>query len=167
MLTPNFLVNDIYDITDEFIAKNNIKGIIFDIDNTLVGFKQKKPDQKIIAYINHLKSIGLMVAIASNNSKDRVADFCEELGVLSVARACKPLTFRLRKIATSMGILKRNIALVGDQVYTDSLGANLCGMISILVNPIDKKETLLFKIKRMLELPVIYFKRRKDKKHGR
>ena len=167
MLTPRFLLKDIYELTDEFLITHDIRGIIFDIDNTLAGFKDEKPDGDAVTFIRHLQSRDVFVSVASNNSYKRVSLFCEELGVLAVSRACKPLTFRLRKIAKSMGVRKRNIAIVGDQVYTDSLGANLCGMISVLVNPIDKKETFLFKLKRLFEIPVIYFKRRKDKRHGR
>ena len=164
MIKPNFLLDNIYCLTDDFLCKNNIRGIIFDIDNTLVGFTVKKPDEKIADFIKNLKDKGIKIAIASNNNQNRVSTFCENLDIPYVWRACKPLPFSLLKIKKMMKIKCKNIALVGDQVFTDVWGANICGMTSVMVDIIDTKETLLFKIKRALEKPIINSKRREDMK---
>lgn len=166
MLKPNYLLKDVYCVTYEFLQKNNIKAVVFDIDNTLVGFTVKEPTQKIIDHINNLKQNGIKVAIASNNNKIRVGRFCENLDVLFVHRACKPLPFALLKITRLLGVKCKETMLVGDQVYTDSLGANFLGMTSVMVDIIDTKETLLFKIKRALEKPVINAKIREDNKQN-
>ena len=166
MLKPNFLIKDVFCVTYEFLQKNNIKAVIFDIDNTLVGFKVKEPTDKIIEHINYLKQNDIKVAIASNNNKVRVGTFCEKLDVPFVYRACKPLPFSLLKITRLLGVKCKHTMLVGDQVYTDSLGANFLGMTSVMVDIIDTKETLLFKIKRALEKPVINAKIREDNKRN-
>ncbi len=164
MLKPKFLLENIYCLTDDFLKENNIEGIIFDIDNTLVGFTVKKPDERVTEFFNTLKQKGIKIAIASNNNQNRVSLFCENLDIPFIWRACKPLPFSLVKIARKMHLKHKNIALVGDQVFTDVWGANFCGMTSVMVDIIDTKETLLFKIKRALEKPIINAKRREDLK---
>lgn len=163
MLKPNYLLKNIFCVTPDFVKSNGSNAVIFDIDNTLVGFTVAHPTQQIVEYINNLKSNGIKVAIASNNNRHRVFEFCKSLDVPFVHRACKPLPFSLLKLCKTMGVKAKNTVLVGDQIYTDSLGANLVGMTSVVVDIIDTKETLLFKIKRALEKPVINAKLREDK----
>lgn len=164
MIQPDYLLKDIYCLTDDFLASNNVKGIIFDIDNTLVGFTVPTPDDKVKDFIESLLEKGIKVAIASNNNKERVSLFCKELDVDYIFRAAKPLPFSLLRIAKKMGLKCKNIMLVGDQVFTDVWGANFVGMTSVMVDIIDTKETLTFKLKRALEKPIINAKKRKDKK---
>ena len=166
MITPDFLIKDIYCLSDDFLKNNNIRGIIFDIDNTLVGFTVAKPTKDVVDFINHLKSLDIKVAIASNNNKNRVSVFCEQLDVDFIWRAAKPLPFSLLKIAKNMKLKCKDIMLVGDQVFTDVWGANFLGMTSVIVDIIDTKETFSFKLKRALEKPIINAKKRKDKKSG-
>lgn len=162
MLTPNYLINSVFDIDEKFLDDNRIKGIIFDIDNTLVGFTVAEPTDEICDLISRLQSGGYKISIASNNNRQRVTRFCEKLNVEYIYRACKPLPFALLKLTKIMGLRCREVMLVGDQVYTDTLGANILGMTSVMVDIIDTKETFTFKLKRMLEKPVINAKRRKD-----
>jgi HAD superfamily phosphatase (TIGR01668 family) len=164
LLMPRFMLPNIHGLTDDFLAANGIRGIIFDIDNTLVGFTDPKPTQEVLALLERLSGQGIKIAIASNNSRERVGHFAEGLGIPAYHRACKPLPFALGKIRRQMGLKAKEIAVVGDQIYTDILGANCSGMISVLVDIIDTKETIFFKIKRALERPVIERKRRKDAK---
>lgn len=164
LLMPRFLLPDVSALTDEFLESNEIRGIIFDIDNTLVGFRVAKPTEANLTLFSRLREKGIAFAIASNNSRARVGTYAEGLGVPFYHRACKPLGFALRKIRKGWGIPAKNIALVGDQIYTDMLGGNCAGMVTVLVEPIDHKETVFFKIKRALEVPVIKAKRRKDAK---
>ncbi len=164
MLKPDYIVKDIYCLTDEFLKSNNTKGIIFDIDNTLVGFTVAKPDDKVKEFISSLKQKGIKIAIASNNNRCRVSAFCEDLDVEYVSRACKPLPFSLLYIAKKMGLRCKNIMLVGDQIFTDVFGANILGMKSVMVDIIDTKETFTFKLKRTLEKPIVKAKLREDER---
>lgn len=164
LLQPRYMIPDLSGLTDEFLEFNGIRGIIFDIDNTLVGFRVATPPPEILALFDRLESKGIRIAVASNNKRERVELFCRGLDFPAYHRACKPLGFALRKIRKGWGIPAKQIAVVGDQIYTDMLGANCAGMISVLVDIIDTKETVFFKIKRALEKPVIERKRRKDAK---
>ncbi len=166
MLLPNYLIKSIFDINEKLLKENNIKGIIFDIDNTLVGFTVAEPTDDVCAFISQLKDQGIKVAIASNNNYARVSRFCKNLDVDYIWRACKPLPFSLLKLTVRMGLKCKDVMLVGDQVYTDTLGANILGMTSVMVDIIDTKETFTFKLKRALEKPVIKAKRRKDTKNN-
>ena len=164
MIKPKYLIKDIYCLDDEFLSLNNTKGIIFDIDNTLVGFTVATPDEKVKNFIKSLQQKGIKVAIASNNNAERVKTFCGDLDVDFVWRACKPLPFSLLRIAKRMSLKTRNVMLVGDQVFTDVWGANFIGMTSVMVDIIDTKECFTFKLKRALERPIINAKIREDKR---
>ncbi len=162
LFTPHYLLPDVFALSDEMIEKLGIRGIIFDIDNTLVSYKTPKPTEKVLAYLAHLKELGIQVAIVSNNSRRRVSHFAEGLGIPAYHRSAKPLGVFLHKVRRRFNLPAKNIALVGDQVFTDALGANCAGMISVLVDPIELKENAFFRLKRSLEKPIIDRKRRKD-----
>lgn len=164
MLMPKFMLPNVYALTDAFLEAQKIGGIIFDIDNTLVGFREPRPTPEVLALLDHLKEKGIRVAIASNNKEERVKVFAEGLGISAYHRSAKPLGFVLGRIRKEFGLPAKKIALVGDQIYTDMLGGNLAGMITVLVDPIDTKETRLFRFKRRMEMPIINRKRRKDEK---
>lgn len=162
LLMPQFLLPDVFALTDGFLQENGIRGIIFDIDNTLVGFRTAEPTPEVLALFERLEAQGIRYAIVSNNNRERVQTFAKGLGVPAYHRACKPLGFALGRVRREFGLSAKEMALVGDQIYTDMLGGNCAGMITVLVEPIDQKETVFFKLKRKLELPVIRRKRRKD-----
>lgn len=164
LLMPQFLLRDVYDLTDEFLKEHGIRGIIFDIDNTLVGFRTPVPTAENLELFARLQGQGVQIAIASNNSAKRVDRFAEGLGIPAYHRSCKPLGFILGKIRREFGLKNGQIALVGDQIYTDMLGGNCAGMITALVEPIDHKETVFFKVKRAMERPVIERRRRLEEK---
>ena len=164
MFLPDYFFKNVFCVDLNFLKKNNIEAVIFDVDNTLVGFTVEKPTQEIKEYIKTLLDNGIKVAVASNNNENRVSVFCEDLNVPYIYRACKPCTISLRKLCKIMGTKPKKTALVGDQIYTDMWGANLCGMTSVLVDIIDTKENLTFKFKRALERPIVRAKIRKDEK---
>ncbi len=165
ILMPQYLLKDVFDLTEDFIDAHQIRGIVFDVDNTLVGFRAPKPTPEVLALLDRLKAKGIKLAIASNNSKTRVGRFAEGLGIPAYHRSMKPLGFRLKRICRDFGLMPSQVVLVGDQIYTDMLGGNCAGMQTALVEPIDHKETLLFKIKRALEIPVVEKRRRMEQKH--
>ena len=163
MLMPKFMLPNVHALTDDFLAAQKIGGIIFDIDNTLVGFREPRPTPEVLALLEHLREKGIQVAIASNNKEERVKTFAEGLGLSAYHRSAKPLGFVLRRIRKEFGLPAKQIALVGDQIYTDMLGGNLAGMQTALVEPIDMKETVFFRLKRFLEMPVIIKRREQEK----
>lgn len=165
ILLPNHLLPSILHLTDEFLDRHEILGIIFDIDNTLVGYHIPEPTDEVKNLLAHLRERGVKLAIASNNKKSRVRRFAANLGMAAYHRSAKPLPFVLRCICKDFNLPKKNIALVGDQIFTDVWGGNWAGVQTVLVEPIDELEkNLFFRIKRALEGPLIIRKKREESK---
>ncbi len=152
---PKYCVNSVWDLTKDFYQNNKIKAVIFDIDNTLVTHTTPVPSKDILDYFAFLNSNGIKYAIASNNSKKRVQMFCRELGVPYVYRAFKPRTAPLKRLAKQLAVPAKNICFVGDQIFTDMLGANKMGFVSVLVTALGKNETGFVSLKRVFEKMII------------
>lgn len=164
ILYPDYLLMSALDLTDDFLESHDIKGIIFDIDNTLVGYYTPDPTSAVLDLLSHLRERGIKMAIASNNSGARVRRFAAELGLDAYHRSAKPLPFRLRRIIKDFGLPAKQVALVGDQIFTDIWGGNWAGVQTVLVEPVESLEkSLFFRIKRALERPIIAKRRRMEK----
>lgn len=156
-LKPDLVINSVYQYDFNILREKNIKGIVFDIDNTLVAMKKRNIEQRTVDLLNNLVKEGFKVAIVSNASKERVEVFCNKLSCFYIYRAWKPGTKGLIKAIKNMELKPKETALVGDQLFTDVYGANKINMFSILVNPISKEELLTIRIKRIAENIVLYF----------
>ena len=148
---PKVMVNSILDISFDKLLKNNIKGLILDIDNTLVGHGIKEADERVVRWVEDVKNAGIKVCIVSNNTEDRVIKFNERLNVMAVHRAAKPRKSAFLKAAKMMGFALEETGVVGDQIFTDIWGGNRLNMFTILVKPIGKDEPYYIKLKRILE----------------
>lgn len=148
---PKVMVNSILDISFGKLKKNNIKGLILDIDNTLVGHGIKEADDRVVKWMENVKNAGIKVCIASNNTEDRVVKFNERLNVMAIHRAEKPRKRAFLKAAQMMGTTPEETGVVGDQIFTDIWGGNRLGMFTILVKPVGKEEPYYIKLKRILE----------------
>ena len=148
---PDYKFKSIYDITIDFLSKHAIKALILDIDNTLASYSEINPSKKTIDYINHLKENSILLAIASNTGGKRGKNFSDELGVPFYAPALKPLTFKLRRLCKDFNLHPSQIAMIGDQLFTDILGGNLAKMMTILVEPFDLNEGFFIYMKRKIE----------------
>ena len=148
---PSIAVDSIKDITTELLDKNHIKGLILDIDNTLVPNHVADTDEAAVAWIEGKKAAGFKLCIVSNASKKRVVRFNSRLQLYAVHRALKPGTRSFEKAGRMMDFKNQNIAVVGDQIFTDIYGGNKVGMFTILVKPIDTREGRLIRIKRIFE----------------
>ena len=135
----------------ELLRTNNIKGLILDVDNTLVAQYIKVPDDKLIQWINLLRDNKIKLCIVSNGSPKRVLKFNEKLGLDVISKARKPSSKGFLKAIGIMGLQQHEVAVVGDQLFTDVWGGNRLSMFTILVRPIDKKEEFFVRIKRYLE----------------
>lgn len=151
-----------YDIDFEGKYDLGYRGVIFDIDNTLVEHGADA-DERAIALMKRLKNCGFKICFLSNNKEPRVARFCEGLrragvdmyGVYHISKAGKPSTKNYEKAMEMMGTMQRTTLFVGDQLFTDVWGANRAGISSVLVNPIDKQEEIQIVLKRYLEKVVL------------
>ncbi len=148
---PKLYIDGFGDLDIPALKKRGIDGIVLDIDNTLVPYHVPSPTAEVIAFVAALKENGISAVIASNNKGERVEHFARKLGVFAIYKAAKPLPHGLMRCAKKMGIGRKCTAVIGDQIFTDVLGANLCGMYSILVKPLPSDENNFFKVKRYFE----------------
>jgi HAD superfamily phosphatase (TIGR01668 family) len=155
MLYPSLIVDGIRDITTEVLDKNHIKGLILDIDNTLVPNHVAEADENAIQWVERIKAAGYKVCIVSNAAKKRVIKFNDKLQLYALHRAMKPMTTAFRKASRMMGLKNENVAVIGDQIFTDVYGGNRAGMFTILVKPIDEREGKFVQIKRIFEKRVL------------
>lgn len=151
---PKVRLNNVLEITEDFLKENNIKAIITDVDNTLMDYEGNVLDG-IHNWIDKLQKIGIKFCILTNTKKSKKAKQMSEMlnNIPYVAFAKKPLKsgFNKAKKKLELEANNANIAVVGDQIMTDILGANRNGMFSILVNPLGKNEILPTKINRKIE----------------
>ncbi|HPE96073.1 MAG TPA: YqeG family HAD IIIA-type phosphatase [Bacillota bacterium] len=159
-LIPDGLLESIYDVTPELLAQLDIKGLVCDIDNTLVPYNVATPCEKLKAHLRSFEQHGIEVAFVSNNKRQRVKKFNRRLRFFAVWDSGKPFGGGIGRCIRHMGHDKENILLVGDQIYTDCLGAHISGVRCFIVPPIEPKENFFFKLKRFLEKPILYLYRR-------
>ena len=139
-LYPNLYLKKVEDITIEKLIKNKIKLLILDVDNTLIDY-YKNLTEEVVNWAKEMKGQGIKLYILSNtNNKRKVKEVAEVLGIPYKYFATKPLKRGFRYVQKQMNIKPENIAVVGDQIFTDVLGGNRCNMFTILVDPIDEQK---------------------------
>ncbi len=148
---PDIYQKNIFSIDYMKLKEKGIQCLLFDLDNTLVPYSAKKPDDKIIELFSQLKELGFCVILFSNSGKKRLRPFKEELEIDCCASAKKPLTQNFYRILKEYRFKEDEVAIIGDQMMTDVLGGNRVGITTILVNPISLKESIFTKPNRMLE----------------
>lgn len=143
------------DITPEFLGKKGIKGLILDLDNTLTTHDNPTPGEGVQEWLELMKKSGVRLMIVSNNHPPRVQPFADMLGLEFVSEGKKPLTKGFNEALKKMDLPRKNVAAVGDQIYTDVLGAMLARVKMLYVQPIEHEKTTFFKVKRTCEKPFI------------
>lgn len=150
-LSPAQMVDSVYDIDLEELKKQGIRGIIADLDNTLVPWHSCEIPCALEDWFCKVRNAGFKIAVVSNNTPSRVEEFSSRLGVTCIAKAVKPRRGAFRRIAADFGFAPQEMAVVGDQLFTDILGGNRCGMYTILVTPISRDEFIGTKLMRLVE----------------
>ena len=163
---PDKYYESTFKIDFEKEYENGVRGIIFDIDNTLVEH-DADADKRAKELFIKLKEIGFKICLLSNNQKDRVERFNEDIGVMYIYDAKKPSRKNYIKAMEMMETDKSSTLFVGDQLFTDVFGARRTGIKSYLVRPIGEKEEIQIVLKRYLEKIVLYFYNRKMKKESK
>lgn len=166
MFFPDRYVASTYVIDFEKLYEEGIRGIIFDIDNTLVPHGAPA-DERAVRLFGRLKKIGYRCCLISNNQEPRVKMFNEKIQVDYVYNAHKPSTKNYKKAMEIMGTGTDDTLFVGDQLFTDVWGAKRAGIRSILVKPIHPKEEIQIVFKRYLERIVLHFYLKSLKETGR
>lgn len=160
---PEKYVKSTYSIDFEELYRQGFRGLLFDIDNTLVKHGEDATEEAI-ALFDRLKKIGFEICLLSNNQIERVERFNKDVQVHFIHNAHKPSRKNYLKAMEIMGTDLSNTMFIGDQLFTDVYGASRTGMHNILVEPIDKKEEIQIVLKRYLEKIVLFFYRRHIKK---
>ena len=151
MLKPDAYFNRVTDIKMDFFKDNNIKAVILDVDNTLMDL-DRKPLKNIEKWINDIKKEKIKVCIASNSiKKEKIKKIADTLEIPFIYFSTKPLKRGLKKATKILQEKNENIAEIGDQLFTDVLGANRMRMFSILTKPIGEEKNSIGKIKRKIE----------------
>lgn len=161
---PERCADSTYDIPFEKLYEEGYRGLIFDIDNTLV-MHGAPADERAKDLFARLKTLGFACCLLSNNQEPRVKMFNEEIGVHYIYNAHKPSTVNYEKAMQMMGTDKTNTVFVGDQLFTDVWGAKRTGITNYLVKPINPKEEIQIVLKRQLEKVVLYFYHKSQKKN--
>lgn len=157
---PGEYLDSTYEIDFDKLYAQGYRGVIFDVDNTLVPHGAPA-DERACALFAHLKELGFSCMLLSNNKEPRVKMFNDAVQASYIFKANKPNPENYRKAMERMGTDKTNTLFVGDQIFTDVYGANLAGIHSILVKPIHPKEEIQIVLKRYLEKIVLFFYRNK------
>ncbi len=164
-LYPNEHYTSTYLIDFEHYYHLGYRAILFDIDNTLVPHNAMS-DERSRTLLEVLRRMGFSLCFVSNNKEPRVANFAEELqveglpDVIYVYKAGKPKKWGYLDAIHKLKVRREATLFVGDQLFTDIWGANNAGVHSILVRPIDKKEEIQIRLKRILEKPILWFYQR-------
>lgn len=160
---PGEYLDSTYEINFERLYQEGYRGIIFDIDNTLVPHGAKA-DERAMALFARLKGLGFQCCLLSNNKEARVKMFNDDVQVQYIYDAHKPSVRNYQQAMKLMHTDESNTIFVGDQIFTDVYGANRAGIRTILVKPIHPKEEIQIVLKRYLEKIVLFFYKRKQKK---
>ncbi len=158
---PDIYVKSVYELPLEELKAKGIKGLVFDIDNTVAPFDIAEPENDLIELFLFLRKQGFRLCILSNNNKTRVRLFAKNLKTLAVHKAGKPGVKKLKHALEKLELSAENTAMVGDQIFTDMWCGHRAGLTCILTAPICKRDQLVTKVKRGLEKQVlkVYFKR--------
>jgi HAD superfamily (subfamily IIIA) phosphatase, TIGR01668 len=160
-LVPDRIFKTVSEITPALLKKEGIEALVLDIDNTLAPRYVELPDEALIRWISGLRKSAVRLYIISNNRSNRVTRFARALDLPFFCNGMKPFPRAFLRAVREMGVPREKVAAVGDQIYTDVYGAHLAGIRAWLVNPIDPRESVLFRIRRRLEKPFLktYYKR--------
>lgn len=161
---PDLYLDSTYQIDFDQLYRDGYRGVIFDIDNTLVPHGAPA-DQRARQLFAHLKELGFSCCLLSNNKEPRVKMFNDAVQVHYIFNAHKPSTENYRKAMEIMGTDYDNTLFVGDQIFTDIFGAKRAGIPSIMVKKIHWKEEIQIVFKRRLEAIVLLAYRFYRKKH--
>lgn len=155
-LYPGEYLDSAYEIEFKRLYREGYRGVIFDIDNTLVPHGEPADDKAKQLFVQ-LKELGYQCCLLSNNKEPRVKSFNDEIQVNYIFKAGKPKRVGYEKAMELMKTTREDTLFVGDQIFTDVYGANRAGIRTILTKPIHPKEEIQIVLKRYLEKIVLFF----------
>ena len=159
-LLPRLITDELTDLTVSILKERNIRLLMMDFDNTIVPYTTDIPTEKMAAWLRMMAASEIQLCVVSNSKRDRVKIFCENYGIDCITHAKKPFTKGINECLGKYGISAAEAALVGDQIFTDTFGANNAGVMPILVRAIDNHNIWL-KLRHVAELPFIFAARKR------
>ena len=157
---PKLITEALTDITPELLRERGIRLLMLDFDNTIVPYTTDVPKPLMEQWLMDMAECDIPVCVVSNSKNDRVKRFCRKYGIDCITHAKKPFTKGINECLQKYGVPASEAALVGDQIFTDTLGANAAGVMPILVKAIDNHNFWL-KARHVLEKPFIYLARKR------
>lgn len=151
LLKPKIKLNRVTDIDNNLLKKYGIKGLILDVDNTLSTHHGQVLTDGLEDWLKKMQENGVQLVILSNSKEKRVKPFAEKIGLDFISMGLKPLPFKFSSALRRLGTKRSETAIVGDQIFTDTLGGNLYGIKTILLDPIKLESSKSFKFKRKIE----------------
>ena len=148
---PTGTLHRVTDITPEMLRALSVRAIVLDVDNTMSTHGSQTPHTGVLEWTRRISACGVKLIVVSNNYKKRVAPFAAQFDLPYISFACKPSPFGYLRAKRLAGVRVRDCLVVGDQIFTDILGANLCGMKSVLLDPIAPDPAVTVRFKRWLE----------------
>lgn len=152
-LVPQIRVNRVFDLSPDFLHSRGITLLLLDLDNTLAPYSGKEPSPGLCRWRDDMRAAGVELFIVSNTKTSRAARFSKEWGVPYIDKAQKPHRWAIYEALRQMGRTRGEAALVGDQIFTDVLGANLAGVRSIIVEPLELNN-ILYILRYIAEIPM-------------
>lgn len=153
-LLPILIVDSVTQLTLEYLRKQGIRLLMLDFDNTIVPYTTNEPTEEMSAWLSMMIASDIPICVVSNSKRDRVKSFCEKWGIPCITHSKKPFSRGINQCLRQFGMEPGDCALAGDQIYTDTLGANRAGVRSILVKAIHNHNFWL-KLRHVAEIPFI------------
>lgn len=159
---PDVIVDKLTDIMPEMLQSKGIGFLMLDFDNTIVPYTSNEPTPEMEAWLKMMAESQIGICIVSNSKRDRVVKFCRARGLACITHSKKPFPKGIKQCREQFGFEMSRAALAGDQIYTDVLGANCAGAVSILVTPIHLHNIWLY-LRHVAEKPFIAIGKRRMK----
>lgn len=157
---PRWITGSVTDISPAFLQSKGITLLMLDFDNTLVPYTTNTPTEGVLAWLGKMQEQGIRLCVVSNSRKDRVKIFCKTYHIPCITHAKKPFSKGIAACLEAFSAKAGESALVGDQIFTDTLGANFAGVSPILVKAIHNHNIWL-KLRHIAELPFIFIARKR------
>ncbi len=157
-LLPFAVTEKLTDLTPQYLNGQGIRLLMLDFDNTIVPYTTSEPTEEMAVWLENMTASDITLCVVSNSKKDRVKIFCEKWRIPCITHANKPFSKGIRQCLGQFHINPTECALVGDQIFTDTLGANGCGVRPILVKAIHNHNIWL-KLRHVAEKPFIFMAR--------
>ena len=162
-LFPRWIQQSLTELKPQMLKERGIRLLMLDFDNTIVPYTTNTPTAQMESWLNEMQASDIQICVVSNSKRDRVRVFCAQWGIDCITHAKKPFGCGIRTCMEKYGLAPKECALAGDQIFTDTLGTNLTGAMSILVKPINNHNIWL-KLRHIAEKPFIFLAKRRIEK---